>query len=110
VIAIRPEWHTPGIMAQIRQVEHLPVDEVREAFVAAAGDRSVYSPIRLASAAMEYAVEQAAKDAAARRRQHDNQALREEINRDVMHRAAPATRAAKAAEARERLRAAKRAG
>lgn len=110
VIAIRPEWHTPGVQAQIRQVEHLPYEQVRGAFVAASEDRSVYSPIRLASAAMEIATNEAAKEDAAARREHNNQALRAEINEDVKRRAAPETRKARVAEARELMNAQKRAG
>lgn len=110
VIAVRPEWHTPGIEAQIRKVQHLPYAQVRGAFVAAAEDRSVYSPIRLASAALEIAVDEAAKEAAAVRREHNNQALRAEINEDVKRRAAPETRKARVAEARELMNAQKRAG
>jgi hypothetical protein len=110
VIAIRPEWHTPGIEAQLRQVTHLPYAQVRDAFVAAAEDRSVYSPIRLASAAMEIAVDEAAKEASAARRERNNQALRAEIAEDRRHRADPETRKARAAEARELMNARKRAG
>lgn len=110
VMDVRPEWQAPGIEAQLRQVVHLPYEQVRDAFVAAAEDRSVYSPIRLASAAVEIAVDEAAKEAAAARREHNNQALRAEIAKDHRHRAAPETRKARAAEARELLNARKRAG
>lgn len=107
---IRPEWQKPGIMAQIRQVSHLPVGQVADGFMAGARDRSVRTPMHLASCAEEQAMNSAAKAAAAARRDGAVQAIRAEIAQDRKNRAAPDTRAAKAAEARERLRAAKRAG
>lgn len=110
VQAERPEWHAPGIAAQLRQVLHLPYAQVRPAFVEAAQDHRIHSPIRLAAAALTIAERENTKAAESVRREGKIQALREEIAEDRRHRADPETRKARAAEARELMNARKRAG
>lgn len=87
VIAIRPEWQTPGIEAQLRQVAHLPYADVRGAFEAAAADRSVYTPMHLATAAQERVAAVVGKEAAAERRERLQADWRREHHEDVENRA-----------------------
>lgn len=107
VIAIRPEWQTPGIRAQLRQVAHLPYDDVRSAFEEAAADRTVYTPMHLATAAQDRMVTVAGKEAAAQRRERDAESWREQVHEDAVNRARPEVRAQKIAEAREQWLAAR---
>jgi hypothetical protein len=83
---------------------------VRDAFVEAASNQSLHTPMHLASAAFDAASRVESAAAAAVRREHNNQALRAEIAEDRRHRADPDTRKARAAEARELMNARKRAG
>lgn len=110
VTAVRTEWHKAGVIAQLRQVQHLPVSLVRAAFIEAASNQSLHTPMHLASAAFDAANRVESVAAAAVRREHNNQALRAEIAEDRRHRADPETRKSRAAEARELMNARKRAG
>lgn len=93
VVAVRPEWHTPGIVAQIRIVSHLPAASVKAAFVEAAHDRSVYTPMHLASAASDRSIRVDLKEAAEDRRERQAEDWRREVHDDVENRARPESRA-----------------
>lgn len=93
VIGVRPEWHTPGIMAQLRLVERLPADTVRAAFVAAANDRSVYTPMHLATAAFDQVVRESQREAAGERKERQAEEWRRQVHDDAENRSKPETRA-----------------
>jgi len=93
VIGVRPEWHTPGIMAQIKQVAHLPADVVMPAFVEAAGNRTLYHPMHLASRALEIAHAAEARKRADGSREQSAEEWRREVHDDVENRARPESRA-----------------
>ena len=93
VIAIRPEWQPPGIQAQLRQVMHLPYAEVRRAFEDAAANRSIYTPMHLASAAQDRMVTQEHRERAQEHRERQAEDWRREVHADVANRARPESRA-----------------
>lgn len=93
VISIRPEWQTPGIQAQLRQVAHLPYAEVRQAFEEAAGDRSIYTPMHLATAAQARMAAQVERERAVGHRERAAEDWRREVHKDVTNRARPESRA-----------------
>jgi hypothetical protein len=92
VIHIRPEWQAPGVVAQLRQVEHLPFETVMTAFVAAAQDRSVRTPINLATAAEDLAAQAGRKAAKDEERARGQEEWRRQVHEDAENRADKAAR------------------
>lgn len=103
VTQVRPEWQMPGIMAQLRQVEHLPFEIVVDAFVEAARDRSIRTPINLATAAEDLAARAERKAAKDEERERDQEGWRRQLHEDVSNRADPAARARHIAEAKRAM-------
>lgn len=92
VIGLRPEWHTPGIEAQLRQVEHLPYEMVMAGFTAAAADRDVHTPMHLATAAQDIAAKVSRVAADHERRDRSSEEWRRELHESVENRARPESR------------------
>lgn len=93
VVAVRPEWHTPGVHAQLRQVLHLPYDDVREGFLAAASDRRIDKPFLLAEAAQQHLTARVDRQAAGERRERQAEEWRQQVHDDAENRSKPETRA-----------------
>lgn len=93
VTALRPEWQAPGVRAQVAQVAHLPYELVREAFLESAGDRKFYTPMHLATAALDRAAQVERKAAKDEERERDQDDWRRQVHEDVSNRADPVTRA-----------------
>lgn len=110
VVEVRPEWQMPGIMAQLRQVAHLPYATVLAGFTEAARDRGLHTPMHLASRVQEVAAREESARSAAERRVREQEELHREIEEAKQRRATGEDRLRGIAAARDAYHAAKQAG